>query len=442
MMQSGFIVLIYFSMAEKAKLLYPLNLQFSRKILMTDKNRDEIYQLIENYVKTQKKTFVPVKDRITYSEPAYGHEEIVAAVDSLFNGWLAEGPKILEFEEKFAKYIGVKDCVMFNSGSSALLIAFALLRDKTIDNPLTEGDEIITSAVLFPTALSAITLNGLTPVLTDVEVETLNINADLIESVITPRTRAILVSHNLGNPCNMDKIMAIARKHDLYVVEDCCDSHGAEYGGKKLGSFGDLGCFSFHAGHTLATGEGGAITFNNLSYRKKLLSFKACGRDEENGKMQEYTRLAYKLRMIDLQAAMGIEQLKKSDMIVNRRVENFNHLCMALEKYKKHLMFVESYPKAKPVWFSTPFTVREDAPFSKDEIVEWLESQNIQTRPILGSNIMRQPAVQGMDIKTTSLKNSDAVHERSFYVGCHPNLTAEMMQHIVNSFEKFLQKYS
>lgn len=407
---------------------------------MEEKIKEDIFRQIENYYKTKKRSFIPGKDRITYSEPAYSYEEVNAAVASLFDGWLAEGQKTEEFEKRFADYIGTKDCVVFNSGSSSLLMAFALLKDNGIENPIKDKDEVITSAVLFPTALSAITLNNLTPVLVDVELDTYNINPDLIEEVISNKTRAILVSHNLGNPCDMDRINSIAKKYNLYVIEDCCDSYGADYNGKKVGSIGNLGCFSFHAGHTLATGEGGAITFHNRAYRKKLLSLKACGRDEEEGNLQSYTRLAYKLRIIDLQAAMGLEQLKKSNLLVKKRIENFNYYYTALKKYEKFLRFVRPYSKAKPSWFSVPFTVRQGLRFNRDELVEWLESKNIQTRPILGGNIIRQPALKNIKIKSTELPNADIIHNNSFYIGCHPNLTTEMREYVVKSFDEFFLK--
>jgi CDP-6-deoxy-D-xylo-4-hexulose-3-dehydrase len=428
---------------------------------------NELSQLIRSRLHKEKK-FLPGKTKVQYSGPIFDDKEINAVIESLIGGWLAEGPKTIQFEKEFADFIGVKECILVNSGSSALLLAFRTLMHESIPGHLKEGDEIITSALTFPTTINSIILNGLKPVFVDVDRETYNINTKEIGTVITPKTKAILVTHHLGNPCEMEIIMEIANNNNLYVVEDCCDAHGAEYKGKKLGSFGDISCFSFYCAHAMTMGEGGAVLTKNERYRPILQSLKTCGRAcvcpvcavsldpnfkcklrwdskldgfENYDKRTLYTNIGYKMKILDLQAAFGIEQLKKLPTFIQKRQENFDYLVSKLSKYKKYLQLPLATKDSKASWFAVPITVREDAPFKRSQLTEWLEGRNIETRPLLGGNLLKQPAYKNISFKSTKLENTDFFTNNSFYVGCYPGITKEMLDYLVNSFISFIEQY-
>lgn len=427
----------------------------------------EIHRYIKKYFDDKKQEkFIPGKTKIHYSGPIFDYEEVNAVLDSLLGGWLAEGKKTMDFEREFAKLIGVKECVVVNSGSSALLLAFLTLMHSSLENPIKKGDEVITTSLTFPTTLNAIILNNLVPVFVDVDRETYNIKPELIEEVISDKTKAILVTHHLGNPGDMDKIMDIAKKHNLYVIEDCCDAHGAEYKGKKLGSFGDLSCFSFYCAHAMTMGEGGAVLTNNSQYRPILLSLKTCGRAcvcpvctlildpnfkcklrwESNvegfegfDKRTLYTDIGYKFKILDLQSAFGLEQLKKLLGFIEARQKNFDFIVKNLSKYNSYLQLPFAAEGSKPSWFSLPITIKENAPFTRKELTEWLEKRNIETRPLLGGNLIKQPAYKGMEFRSMKLENTDYFHDNSFYIGCYPGITKEMLDFVVKSFDEFFE---
>jgi len=431
------------------------------------KIREQVHALIKKYYEAlPENRFIPGRTKIQYSGPVFDENEVNAVIDSLLGGWLAEGKSTIEFEEKFRKYIGAKECVVTNSGSSALLLSFAALMNASLKNPLKPGDEVITTALTFPTTLNAIILNRLTPVLVDVERDTYNINPNLIEDVISEKTRAILVVHHLGNPCKMDKIMEIVKNNNLYLIEDCCDAHGSLYGKKKVGSFGDMGCFSFYAAHAMTMGEGGAITINNLLYGPILRSLKTCGRAcvcspcrvitdpnyicqfrmgsqikgfENFDKRALYTNIGYKLKILDLQSAFAIEQLKKLPFFIKRRTENFKLINKALKKWEKYLILPKPTPNSSPDWFAIPLTVRADAPFTKNSLVNWLEKHKIETRPLLGGNIIKHPAYKNIKYRATSLENTNFFNNHSFYIGCYPGITKEIVRYIVQVFEEFFK---
>ncbi len=431
--------------------------------------REQVQSLIKQYYEmAPEKKFIPGKTKIQYSGPIFDENEVNAVIDSLLEGWLAEGKKTIEFENKFAEYVGTKDCITTNSGSSALLLSFAALMNENLKNPLKQGDEVITPSLAFPTDLNAIILNGLVPVLVDVD-ETYNIDPKLIESAITEKSKAILIVHYLGNPCNMDKIMEIVKKYNLYLVEDCCDAHGTLYKGKKVGSFGEMGCFSFYPAHAITTGEGGAITTNNLQYGPILRSLKSCGRvcscrvcsvvldpdykcplrlaSEIEGfegfdTRSLFTTIGYKMKFIDLQGAFGIEQLKKLPSFIEKRAENFNYIIKALKKWESFLILPKTIADSVPDWFALPLTIRKTAPFTRKDLTDWLEKHNIETRLLLGGNMIKHPAYKNVKYRTTGLKNTEFFHNNSFYIGCWPGITKEMLEYMIQVFDEFFKNLS
>ena len=413
---------------------------------MADKRVEQIHKLIKEIVSEQnaKKKFVAGKTRVKYAEPLFDGSEINEVIDSLVGGWLAEGERTKKFEEGFANFIGTKHCTVVNSGSSALLLSFAALADKSWPEHLEKGDEVITSALTFPTSLNAIILNGLSPVLVDADRKYYNFDASLVEEMITEKTRAILAMHHLGNQNEMDKLQKLAKEHNLFIVEDCCDSHGSTFNGKVVGSFGEAGSFSFYGAHAMTMGEGGAITSNLLDMKELIISLKTCGLHPkayvDYEKRTLYTTIGYKMRVIEMQGAMALKQLDRLPGFVKSRRDNFKKIVKGLKPFENWLELPVATPKSNPSWFSVPFTLREDAGFPRKEIVDFLEKQNIETRPLLGGNVLKQPAYENLECRTTAMTNTDYFHDNSFYVGCHPGLTNEMIDYMVSQFEAFLKK--
>ncbi|MFH1225451.1 MAG: lipopolysaccharide biosynthesis protein RfbH [Candidatus Diapherotrites archaeon] len=429
----------------------------------------QIFRLVEELMKEneESKKFIPGQSKVHYSGPLFGHREVNAILSSLFDGWLAEGKNTVEFERRFSQFVGAKDAVVTNSGSSALLLSFAALMNRGVENPLKQGDEVITSALTFPTTLNAALLNGLSLAFVDVDRQSYNMGLAQLERTVTKKTRAILAMHHLGNPIEMDALMEIAERHDLAVVEDCCDAHGSSYKGKKLGSWGELGAFSFYGAHAMTMGEGGIITTSNEALVPLLLSLKTCGRAcvcrvctiamnsetrcpirfkagmkgfEEYDKRTLYPNVGYKLKTLDLQAAMGLVQLERLPQFVKSRKRNFDFIVSSLRPFEKFLQLPEETKNSEACWFAVPLTIKEGAPFSRRDIVDFLEKKNIETRPLLGGNILKQPAYNGMKFRSTPLPNTDYFHDNSFYIGCHPGLTHEMLDYIACSFGEFFKR--
>ncbi len=428
-----------------------------------DKILDKINILIEKYVNTENKTFIPGKTRIQFAGPVYGSEEIQASLKSLLSGWFTSGKNVLEFEKKFAKEMGAKYCESVNSGSSALLLAFNSLKNKRLENPLKDGDEIITGAVTHPATINSILLNNLKPVLVDVTIPEYNLDVNLIEKAITKKTRGILPMHFLGNPCNMDKIMKIAKKYNLYVIEDACDAYGSLYNNRKVGSFGDLGTMSFYTAHVITLFEGGAITFNNVKYQHILRSLKAWGRlctcdrceinfgekcpirfEVADKKFKDYDRrymfdnVGYNLKLVEVQAAFGLEQLKRLKGFIKKRNDNFNFIVNHLKRYEDYLILPKATEKSKPVWFAVPLSIKKNSEFKRKDLIEWLEKHNIETRPFFAGFIPEQPAYRDKNIKVVGdCKNTRFTKDNSFFIGCYPGIDKEMLKYVVSVFDKF-----
>ncbi|MDP3731795.1 MAG: lipopolysaccharide biosynthesis protein RfbH [Candidatus Omnitrophota bacterium] len=411
----------------------------------------------------RKQRFIPYKTKIQYAGPFCDKKDINAMIQSIKKGWFGVGKSARKFEEEFARFLGVKEVIVVNSGSSANLLSLAALN-------FNHGSEVITSACTFPTAFNPIIQNNLVPVVVDIKLDTYNIDPDLIEQAISDKTKALMLVHNLGNPCEMDKIMKIARKYDLTVIEDNCDALGSIYDGKLTGTFGDISTSSFYVAHHITMGEGGAVCTNDFRLAEKIRSLRDWGRAcackicvvalDRNSKCikrhntkrtglpegydnrYSYTSIGYNLKPLDSQCAMGIEQLKRLDQFIKIRKNNFHQLYDFFRQYEDFFILPKWPDKSEPSWFAFPLSVRSDAPFERIEIIRFLEERNIETRLIFAGNIIRHPAYAKVKIRVcTSLDNADEVMRNSFFLGVWPGITAKMMEFIKDSIDEFTAKY-
>ncbi|NSB14802.1 lipopolysaccharide biosynthesis protein RfbH [Clostridium beijerinckii] len=440
------------------------------EIVIQDENsiRKEILDKVKDIYNVRKESekFIEGKTKIHYSGRVFDENEMIAVVDSALDFWLTLGRKSIDFTNAFKNFLGIKNCLVTNSGSSANLIAVSSLCSRQLINPLNDGDEVITTAVTFPTTLNPIIQNNLKPVFVDVEQGTYNIDPKLIEKSITDKTRAIIFAHTLGNPADMDAIMEIAKKNKLYVIEDTCDALGSTYDGKYCGTFGDFSTYSFYAAHHITMGEGGAICTNNIELSRIALSIRDWGRacycqqDEKNpngacnhrfdfkfGNMPEgydhkyiYTNIGYNLKPLDIQCAMGIKQLEKLPVFIQKRKENFKKLYNCLKKYEDKVILPKSYKKADPAWFSFPITVRDNVGFTRRDFVRFLESRGIETRMLFAGNILNQPAYKNINHKIIGeLSNSSQILSSTFFIGVYPGITTEMMNYMISAIEDFFK---
>lgn len=442
-------------------------------MVITEDMKSEICRTIDRYYETMKeKEFIPGKTKIRYAGPIFDQNEVKAVLLSLLDEWLVIGKRTREFERKFAEFMGSNFCVTVNSGSSANLLALACLKNPKIKDALRPGDEIITAALSHPATVNAILLNGLTPVLVDVEQETLNIDPELVARAISKETRGVFLTHFLGNPCDMERLQEIVEENFLYMVEDCCDAHGAEYENEKVGNFGDLGTFSFYPAHMITMGEGGAIIGRDRSLESICRSLRGWGamcsgclhvpckltvppykcpmryQSEIKGLEHYDSRhlfidMGYNLKITEMQAAFGIEQIKRMASFIEARRRNWERIVKFLSDYDEYLILQKPTPRSKPVWFSVGITVRPGAPFKRYELVKWLEDHRIETRHFFGGNVVNQPAYRNVRFKIVGeLKNSELTTHNSFYIGCSPTLTEEMISYMAEMFSAFFKKYT
>ena len=433
-----------------------------------DALKQEIQKNIAEYYsikREQKNSGTDSPKTILYAEAIFDENEVNSMVETLLHGWLALGSKGREFSTKFAQYLGVSKTVFVNSGSSANLLAIAALKSDKMPNPLKNGDEIITTAVTFPTTLNPIIQQGLVPKLIDININTLNIDTNLLTEAISSKTKALMIPHTLGIPNDMDLIMDLVEDHNLFLIEDNCDALGSEYGGKKTGSFGILSTSSFYPAHHITTGEGGAVSIpdHDLNLYRIVRSIRDWGRDcwcesdecspkgaccrrfewEINGVEYDhryiYSHIGYNLKPTEIQAAMGVEQLNRIDVFNAKRRKNYNYLYDKLKKFNKYLSFTHPVKKANPAWFSFPIRVADNAPFTRNEITKRLESQGIHTRMIFAGNILHQPAYRGLHIETYGdMTNSDKVMRNSFFIGIHPGLNVADLDYMAQVIGDFM----
>ena len=423
--------------------------------------KQEILSRVRDYydIAHARRPFVPGETRVMYSGRTYGAEELVNVVDAGLDFWLTLGPYGDVLERELARYVGCRDAVLVNSGSSANLTAVMTLMSPQLPQPLRPGDEVITPAVTFPTTLAPIVQSGLIPVFVDCEIGTYNVDPALLADAIGPRTRALVIPHTLGNPFALDVVTELAREHDLYLVEDSCDALGATFDGQRVGTFGDLASLSFYPAHQMTMGEGGAVLVNHARYQRIVRSVRDWGRDcwcapgESNtcarrfgwhlGDLPSgydhkyiYSHIGYNLKPTDLQAAIGLAQLQRVPDFVDLRRRNFAMLYDGLRAFEDRLILPVSDPRAEASWFGFPITVRDGV--SRQSLVRWLETGNIETRSVFGGNILRQPGYQSIDHRVVgTLDRSDQIMRDTFFIGVHPGLSADMLAYVIERVSAF-----
>ncbi|HEV3004123.1 MAG TPA: lipopolysaccharide biosynthesis protein RfbH, partial [Pirellulales bacterium] len=424
---------------------------------------DQILALVRDYHHAQHASgpFVPGESKVHYAGRVFDERELVAAVDSVLDLWLTLGPQGDAFERELAEMVGVKHALIVNSGSSANLVAMATLTSSQLDRPLAPGDEVLTVAAGFPTTVAPIVQHGCVPVFVDVALETANVLVDRLAEAVGPKTRAIVLAHALGNPFDVDGVLDLAGRHDLYLIEDNCDALGSLYRGRRTGTFGHLATQSFYPPHHLTMGEGGAVLTNQGRLRRIAESFRdwgrdcwcASGHDDTCGKRfgwqlgelpkgydhkYIYSHLGYNLKPLDVQAAIGRVQLQKLDEFVAARRANHARLLRALAPYEEFLVLPQATPHSEPSWFGLLVTVRSDAPFTRAELVRHLESRKIQTRQLFGGNLLRQPAFAGVKHRVVGdLRHTDKIMHDAFFIGVYPGLSTAMLDYVEESFADF-----
>ncbi len=445
---------------------------------MDENLRNKVKEAAKEYfgavlIQNRQKEYIPVSGKfLDWNDLSY-------MIDATLDMWLTSGRFNKEFEEKLAKYLNVKYALSTNSGSSANLLALsALTSPKLKEKALKKGDEVITVAAGFPTTINPIFQNGLIPVFVDVEIGSYNISAEKIEEAISKKTKAIFIAHTLGYPFDLDNVLNLAKKYNLWVIEDSCDALGAEYKGQKTGSFGDIGTFSFYPAHHITMGEGGAVVTNNPELHKILLSFRDWGRDcicppgvdnvckkrfsRQFGNLPfgydhkyTYSNIGYNLKITDWQAALGVSQLDKIEDFIEKRTKNAEFLHSRLQKLNEFLILPEIEDNVKPSWFGFLISVKKNAPFTKNELVQYLENNGIGTRQLFAGNILRQPMITENDVDFrignskiinskelndkyyNLLSNTEFIMNSTFWTGVYPMLNEEDMIKISDTIAEF-----
>lgn len=427
--------------------------------------RADIGRLVEQYAKAAlaPTPFIPGKTAVPPSGKLIGAEELQLMVEASLDGWLTTGRFNDAFEERLAKFLGVKYLITVNSGSSANLVAFSALTSPKLGNrAIKPGDEVIGVAAGFPTTVNPIVQFGAIPVFVDVELGTYNIDVTKLEAAIGPKTKAIMLAHTLGNPYNLEAITAICKKHNLWLVEDCCDALGSTYNGQMVGTFGDIGTLSFYPAHHITMGEGGAVFTNNEELKKIAESFRDWGRDcycppgRDNtcgkrfcwklGSLPEgydhkytYGHLGYNLKITDMQAACGLAQLDKAPGFIQKRKDNFKFLKKRLASCEEFLLLPEATTNSEPSWFGFPITLKDNAPVSRVELLQYLDENKVGTRLLFAGNLTRQPYMVGRSYRVSGeLANTDVVMNNTFWMGVQPALSEEMMDYSVAKIEQYL----
>lgn len=430
--------------------------------------RAKIFEMVEEIyrLRADGERFVPGVTHIPCAGRVYDQDEMTALVDSSLDFWLTLGRYGEQFVKDLAAYLKCRHVVLANSGSSANLLAVSSLTSPLLkERRLKPGDEVLTLAAAFPTTVGPIIQNQLVPVFLDVALGTYNVDPGLAEKAIGKKTRAIFMAHTLGNPFDVETIAAIAKKHRLFLIEDACDALGATYDGKPVGTFGDMGTLSFYPAHHITTGEGGAVVTNNKLFKRILESFRDWGRDcwcapgEDNtcgrrfqwalGSLPKgydhkyiYSHIGYNLKPVDMAAAVGVAQLKKLPGFIRSRQENFKQTYEELKKYEEYLILPQAIRRAQPSWFGFMIGVRNSAPFSKDDLVCYLEKNHIATRPLFAGNILRHPAFENIPHRVFGdLKNTDFIMNRVFWIGVYPGLNEEKLRYIKDTFSAFMAPF-
>lgn len=428
-----------------------------------DELRTKILELVTDYTRERWPTlpFRPGKDLIPTSGKVFDEDEVSNLVDSSLDFWLTTGRFAEEFETSFARTMGVQSAMLTNSGSSANLLAVSALTSHLLgDRRLVPGDEVLTVAAAFATTVNPILQNGLVPVFVDIVLPSYNVDVSRLEAAISPRTKAIILAHMLGNPFDLDAVMDIARRHRLWVIEDVCDGVGGGYKGRPLGSFGDMGTASFYPAHQITMGEGGAVVCDDPILKRAVQSFRDWGRDcwcqpgHDNtcgrrfgwklGELPEgydhkYTfgHIGYNLKVTDMQAAIGVAQLKKLGRFVTARARNFRALHEGLLDLSDVLILPEATLGSQPSWFGFPIAVREDAPISRDQVVQQLEDARIATRQLFCGNLLRQPAYKNIEHRVSgNLANTDLAMRNVFWIGVYPGIDEARTDYMIKTIKQ------
>ena len=430
----------------------------------TKELRDEISKLVEKYaeLKYKNESIIVGRNVIPASGKVIGAPELKNMVDASLDGWLTSGRFNKLFQKKLAKFIGVNHLITVNSGSSANLVAFSSLTSHKLGKrAIQKGDEVITVAAGFPTTVNPIVQFGAIPVFVDVNLETHNINTDLIEKAISSKTKAIMVAHTLGNPFKLKDIMQICKKFSLWLVEDCCDALGATYDNSHVGTFGDIATCSFYPAHHITMGEGGAVFTNNSELISIAESFRDWGRDcycdpgcentcgmrfsQKIGDLPHgydhkytYSHLGYNLKISDIQAACGLAQLDSLEKFINKRNSNFDYLKKRMSTLTEFLDFASPTKNSKPSWFGFPITLKHSKVFRRDDLIKYLNQNNIGTRLLFAGNLTKQPSFANVEYRISGkLTNTEVTMNNTFWIGVYPGLEKKHLDYVSEKFEEF-----
>ncbi|MBH9553881.1 lipopolysaccharide biosynthesis protein RfbH [Inhella gelatinilytica] len=433
-----------------------------------DALRQQIAELVQQYAELAHapKPFVPGESAVPVSGKVIGTMELQYMVDAALDGWLTTGRFNARFELRLAQFLGVKHVLTVNSGSSANLVAFSTLTSPKLGaRAIQPGDEVIGVAAGFPTTVNPILQFGAVPVFVDVDLATHNIDASLIEAAITPKTKAIMLAHSLGNPFNLDVVTALCKKYQLWLVEDCCDALGATYKGQMVGTFGDIATLSFYPAHHITMGEGGAVFTNDDELKSIAESFRDWGRDcycppgkdntcnkrfcwtkkELGGDLPDgydhkytYSHLGYNLKISDMQAACALAQMEQVEAFIAKRRANFDYLKARLQSCAEFLHLPEATPHAEPSWFGFPLILKETAGVARTDLIQYLEQNKIGTRLLFAGNLTKQPYMAGRNFRVaSSLANTDVVMNQTFWLGTFPGLDTPQLDYIADKLEAF-----
>ena len=427
--------------------------------------RDEILQKVAEYgaLKYQHQSFNPGDSTVPVSGKVLDENELKFMVDASLDGWLTTGRFNEEFEKKLAHFLGVKYLLTTNSGSSANLLAFsALTSDQLGDRAIQPGDEVITVAGGFPTTVNPMMHYGITPVFVDLDLATHNIDVTQLENAYSPKVKAIMIAHSLGNPFNLKAILDFCKKYNLWLIEDNCDALGSKYNGQLTGTFGDIGTLSFYPAHHITMGEGGAVFTQNAKLKKIIESFRDWGRDcycqpgKDNtcgkrfnwqlGNLPQgydhkytYSHMGFNLKITDMQAACGLAQLDKLDSFIKARKDNFDYLKEKLQSCEEFIHLPEATENSDPSWFGFLITLKENAGVNRVDFLKYLDQNKIGTRLLFAGNLTKQPYMTNRQYRIVgNLENTDFIMNNSFWIGVYPGLTKEMLDFMVDKIETFL----